>query len=355
MQPKHPWLQKCLEILENLPQIETTTTVEPYQGFADALLTIQTPQKSSEYIVEIKSNVTFKTLDLVIEYLNDLRLKINEHQRPLLVTDSLSDAIIHELIEKNIEFIDTTGNIYFNNSSLYILIINSLLRASKPSSSAKITASTLKIAYVLLQDPRILKSPHDKLAEVAGVDLRTAKRSLDILYKLNYLQRHKEEKYRIENYTKLLERWEIGYVEDLRSKLLIDTFLPITKTPFDEILQVIQELVKHHDILIGGELGAGIITGYLQPIGAAIHIPEKENYRLITTKLKLKPDSSGSITILRQFGTQNKWNDYCSKPVVDPLLIHAELALYPDERLKETANRIYDKYIVQRQEIAQML
>ncbi len=354
LQPKHPWLQKCLEKLEELPQIETTTTVEPYHGFADALLTIHTPHKQLEYVVEIKSNVTLETLDLVIAYLNHLKQPLIDRVRPLLVTDILSDAVIRKLIEQTIEFIDTTGNIYLNNSSIYILIRNTS-QNNKSSSNTSITASSLKVSYAILREPNILNTHIQELAEAAGVDLKTVKRSLKILDKLNYLQRQRGDKYRIENYMRLLERWEMGYVENLRLALLIDTFNPIGNRHFSDVSEEIVEIARNHNFLIGGELGAAIITGYLKPIGAVLHIPDKENHRSITTKLRLKPDLRGSISILKQFGTQNHWNYDRPKSIVDPLLIHAELALHPDERLKETASRLYDKYIVKRQQIAEML
>lgn len=357
MQPKHPWLQKCLEKLEKLPQIRTTTTVEPFyieSAIADGLLTIHTPEKKLEYIIEIKSHLTHETLDIAVDYINHLRQRLSNGRRVLLVTDILSDALVNELLTQNIEFIDTTGNIYLNNSSVYILINSSVLSSKKASSANKITTSTLKVTYALLQDPKILKALTEDIAEVTGVDLNAVKDSLESLYELNYLQRQTGGKYRIENYTKLLERWEMGYVENLRPELLINTFSPIGNLHFLEISNKIIEIAYPHKILIGGEFGAALITGYLKPISTVLHIPDQENYRVITTKLRLKPDLGGSISILKQFGNKNEYKDCQSKPVVDPLLIHAELALHPDERLKETASRIYEQHIAKRQQIAEI-
>lgn len=350
MQPKHPWLQKCLQHLENLPQIKTTTTIEPYFGntIADGLLTIFTSEHKIKYVVEIKSPITFETLDSVIEYWGHLKKGIDNHQRPLLVTDTLSDIVINLLLEKNIEFIDTTGNIYLNNSSVYILVRSNLNQTKKALSVTKITPSTLKVAYVILQNPSILKYP-EEISEIAGVDSKTSKRSLNLLFDLDYLQRQSEGKYRIANYTKLLERWELGYVENLRNELLIDTFTPIGDKQFFEISHNLLETAENNQILIGGELGAALLTDYLQPISAVLHIPQQVNSRLITTKLRLKPDKKGSITILKQFGIQNKFQDDQNRCVADPLLIHAELALNSDERIKETAYRIYKKYLAERE------
>ncbi len=72
-----------------------------------------------------------------------------------------------------------------------------------------------------------------------------------------------------------------------------------------------------------------------------IHIPEEYHYRVIITILRLKPDPNGKISFFKQFGNKNQPKYHLPKPIVDPLLIHAELSLYPDERLKETAKRLY--------------
>ncbi|MBD2295938.1 hypothetical protein H6G06_21280 [Anabaena sphaerica FACHB-251] len=371
MQPKHPWLQKCIQKLEELPQIETTTTIEPFleNTLADGLLTIYTPHSQVKYIVEIKAPITLNTVDSNINYINHLKQKLNNDQRTLLITDTLSDAVVDFLLENNIEFIDTTGNIYLNNSSLYILVRGSSTQNKKSLSAHKITTSTLKVAYAILQDPIILQYPNFevishvagvdsqtvKLSNVAGVDFQTVKRSLETLYQLNYLQRQRNGRYRIENYTKLLERWEMGYIENLRPELLIGTFShrENINIDFNDISKQILEIAQNQEIIIGGELGAAILTGYLKPISMTIHIPEEYNYRVITTMFRLKPDPKGNIIIFKQFGNNNQPKYDSSEPVADPLLIHAELCLYPDERLKETAKRLYEKYILIRQKIAE--
>jgi len=359
MQPKHPWLLKCLLFLEKLPQIETTTTVEPFLGdtLADGLLTIYTPSHNVlKYIVEIKSSIHLENLDSIIEYFNHLRRNLKDGQRTMLITDKISDRVVTDLIKNNIEFIDTTGKIFINNSSVYILIKNNLPQKKESASFPRVTTSTLKVAFSLLQNPNILKDETNiqKIAFIAGVDAKTVKRSLDILYKLDYLQRQQGGKYRLPNYTKLLERWEIGYMEDLRTELLIDTFNPTSidlSIIFDKIIDI--GLSYAEKWFIGGELGAAILTNYLQPTSVVIYIPTSENHRILTTQLRLKQDVKGCIIICRQFG---KINDYYRRLrhnseafVIDPLLIHAELSLYLDDRLKETAKRLYETYIAQRE------
>ncbi|MFN7656730.1 MAG: type IV toxin-antitoxin system AbiEi family antitoxin, partial [Dolichospermum sp.] len=204
--------------------------------------------------------------------------------------------------------------------------------------------------------PYILQYPTlEMIVNVAGVDSKTVKRSLETLYQLNYLQRQRNGTYRIENYTKLLERWEMGYIENLRREILIGTFSTRENIDFNDISKHILEIAQNQKIIIGGELGAAIYTDYLKPMSMTIHIPEEYNYRVITTMLRLKPDPKGNIIILKQFGNKNQPKYSLYEHIADTLLIHAELCLYPDERVKETAKRLYKKYIITRQEIAEMV
>jgi hypothetical protein len=168
------------------------------------------------------------------------------------------------------------------------------------------------------------------------------------LYKLGYLQRQREGKYIIDKYNKLLERWEIGYAETLRPKLFIGAYTPALQRDFSDIKESIIQLASYDKFLIGGELGAALATYYLIPRSATLHV--NKNHSSIAAKLKLKPSPQGEITFIQQFGNQNSGFYNQVEHIADPLLLHAELLLSDNDRLRETAERIYDKFILDRQQ-----
>lgn len=347
MQPKHPLLQKSLKQLEALPNFQARVEAMPYmtpQVLADGQLILENAGRRVEYICEIKSNVTHETVDFIIEYLIQLQHRLNDGQRSLLITQDLPDQVIDQLLEQNVEFIDAAGDIYLNSPSLYTLV-----RRQHPSKtenkSFEITTSSLQIVYSLLQDPKILGSSDFAytLAKLQGISSSTVKDELEKLARLGYLQ-HRQNRYYIVDYIKLLERWEMGYVESLRPKLLINTFAPIGQRTFFDVGNVIVQSAKEYGCLIGGELGAEIATDYLRFTTATLHVPE--DYRSIFVKLKLKPSPDGEISFVRQFGMNNDWNQ--SLILADPLLIHAELQMIQDARTRETAYRLFDKFIAPR-------
>jgi hypothetical protein len=362
-QPKHPLLRRGLDHLNNLPQIKAVYVVdEPYTSdrlIADGKLVLHSPQGEVEYIVEIKSNVTLQTLESVLQQLKLYQERLEPGQRMLLVGDRLSRTVIAQLIEKQVEFVDVSGTIYLNNSHLYVLIQKDESRPAR-STPLRWTQAHLKIVYVLLKEPKILDKDPKTLKKVlpalAGLgSYADLYRRLRELRDANYLESGFNNKYRITDYVNLLERWEIAYAETLRPGLLIDTFRPARDRKVSEVFDQALELSRNQGFLsrqpkflIGGELGAAIITSYLHPIKATFHFPEGTNHRELAVKLQLLPDPGGAIVFLKQFNQYDAWESYDRHPLVDPLLIHAELSLETDERVKETAQRLFDQCLAQR-------
>jgi hypothetical protein len=267
MKQEESVLKKCLKHLQALPNIEATLkqTQELLDGSksVDGLLTIRCRVKSVDYAYTIHLDVTSSTAKLVISYFKLLKEKLKF--KPILITRYLSDSAIEQLLNENIEFVDSFGNIYINSPAIYILIRGKHRPKAKSSSSWQISPLTLKIIYILLQNPEILTFPFEELADAAETTLEIIKNTLENLYKLGYIMRQPGGRYRIGNYIKLFERWEIGYVEILRPQLLIETFTSTEENRFSEVAENIIQLAKESNFLIGGELGAALASprGYI--------------------------------------------------------------------------------------------
>lgn len=112
---------------------------------------------------------------------------------------------------------------------------------------------------------------------------------------------------------------------------------------FSEVAEKIVQLAKEEKFLIGGELGAALATSYLFPQKVTLHIAD--SYSVIADELGLKPSPQREITFLAQFGNQNNGSYKQEEYIANLLFIHAELMLETDERLEETAELIFTKYI----------
>jgi hypothetical protein len=355
MLPKHPLLQKCLKALEAIPTFRTEVGMMPYvtaDFLADGQLFVENAQGKAEYIYEIKSDVTRDTIDAVIQYFGSLQQRLPGKTRALLITHQLSDQTVDRLVEKEIEFVDATGNIYLNSPRNYVLVRRPSDR-DRRSPSTEVNSSTIQLMYLLLRDPGILRGDHveQKLADLAGMTTPTIQKHLTRLVDLGYVQR-KRKGFKIVDYLQLFERWEIGYAEVLRSELLIGTFSRVMTSDSDPRAE--QAQLKHPKILLGGEIGASTIMRDFRSPYLVLHLLDELKTSFLVD-LQLKPNPNGDITLLRTFGHANAYryddsDDFMVRNFnyVDPLLIHAELNLSYDDRVKTVAQRLFEQYIAPR-------
>jgi hypothetical protein len=353
MQPKNPLFQKCFDYLESLPDLKVVLQSEPYfssQFLADGKLIIQTSNKSVAYVCEIKVGLTNDVIEQVVEYFSTLGTRLKPNERPLLVTRGLSNLVINNLLQEKIEFIDVDGNIYLNSPEIYMLVRNQVSQESSHK-SLEITPTALQIIYTLLSQPDLLNYDEDfeeKIAYRSGVSSKAVKIILQKLQDLDYIAR-RSKGYEISDYVRLFERWELGYTERLRPKLLLGTFTSIEKGGFSEVRDIIKVGAGRFNYLIGGELAASVMTDYLRPISATLHLSNDSNHHQIAVRLRLKPDPDGDIALLQTFGHSqyplHKYGVIDQQHLAHPLLVHAELVRTGNSRLKETAQLIYDRYI----------
>jgi hypothetical protein len=358
MQPKNPLFQKCFDYLESLPDLKVVLQSEPYfssQFLADGKLIIQTSNKSVAYVCEIKVGLTNDVIEQVVEYFSTLGTRLKPNERPLLVTRGLSNLVINNLLQEKIEFIDVDGNIYLNSPEIYMLVRNQVSQESS-NKSLEITPTALQVIYTLLSQPDLLNYDEDfeeKIAYSSGASSKAVKIILQKLQDLDYIAR-RSKGYEISDYVRLFERWELGYTERLRPKLLLGTFTPIEKGGFAEVRDIIKVAAGRFNYFIGGELAASVMTDYLRPVSATLHLGNDLNHHLIAVRLRLKPDPDGDIALLQTFGHSqyppHKSGVIDQQHLAHPLLVHAELVRTGNSRLKETAQLIYDRYI---EELAQ--
>jgi hypothetical protein len=259
---------------------------------ADGQLFLTNAQSRSEYIYEIKSDVTRETIDPIILYFVNLQQRLPGEARSLLITHQLADYVVDRLVEKEIEFIDATGNIFLNSPGNYVLVRRPLRR---PGSivATDITSSTIQLMYLILRDPAVLaqeKAEH-QLAALSGMAIGTIKTHLNRLEKLGYLQfRTKQKRYRLIDYIKLFERWEIGYAEVLRPELFVGTFTKVESSSsvplageINHPLQACRKFMNSPDTWGAEHLGLSSKLKYSAPEPEILPIrscPDIKYYRL---------------------------------------------------------------------------
>ncbi len=336
-------LAACLDHLNDLPGIQAVLnkSKRTRQPIGPPQLTLTSPLATVRYHCEPKSLST-STIGIVISQIQQLRAMVAD--RPLLITRQVPDSIINQMVEQGLEFVDAAGNLYLNSPAAYVLIRGKRLPKLPAAATKTFTTNGFKLIYVILQDPDRLTTNHRAIANAAGIAASAVGSILKQLAETHYLQRKRNGDYQLLEYQKLLQRWELGYVERLRPKLFLGQFSPANGAAIAALTQPLSQQAEKSGFLIGGELGAALTTNYLRPQSATLHV--QANHRLLLVKLRLKPDPQGPITLLQQFGTANGSRQPDSSILADPLLLYAELMMAGNDRLRETADRILNNIVV---------
>ncbi len=342
MSPNAELLAACIDHLNDLPGIQAVLN-EPSrtrQAIGPSQLVLTSPLATVRYHCEPKS-FSHSTLGIVISQLQRLREAMAD--RPLLITRQVSESVIDQMVEQDLEFVDAAGNLYLNSPAAYVLIRGKRLPKLPAAATKTFTTNGFKLIYVILQDPDRLTTNHRAIANAAGIAASAVGAILKQLAETHYLQRKRNGDYQLLDHSKLLLRWELGYVERLRPKLFLGQFSPANGAAIAALIPPLSQQAEKSGFLIGGELGAAIATNYLRPQSATLHV--QANHRLLLVELRLKPDPQGPITLLQQFGTANGGRQPDAGILADPLLLYAELRMTGNERLRETADRLLNNIV----------
>ena len=107
--------------------------------------------------------------------------------------------------------------------------------------------------------------------------------------------------------------------------------------------KILDEKLDNNQIFIGGEYAAELVTEYLKAVQFTLYtdMPKIDTMRA----LKLIPDNDGSLVIYKKFW-KNQFFNIKNLNLAPLLLIYADLMITNDPRCKETALKIYNKYLI---------
>ena len=261
----------------------------------------------------------------------------------VLVAPFVSTKTAEKLISLGIQFMDTAGNAYLERPGITILITSRpkpeglVIRPTSKSSSRR----GLEITYVLLTHPTALHATLQYIADAAGAAVSTTKEVLDDLESLGTLS-VKGRKRRFTNIDKANKDWMALYASRLRPQLAATRFTTSRPTWWREFD------FAEHGAFLGGEPAAELLTGTLKARDITIYIPNDRQGALIR-QARLRADPNGEIELIEPFWPTNSQHMMpvpdLDQPVVDPLLICADLIRTGDDRNVEASWAVYEKFI----------
>ena len=329
-------IKDAIKALENHGLTATLARGQPALGRtrADALVRVgYGNQGDTLYAVEVKRWLTPTNLGAIANQLRDLG------PAALLVTDYVTPQVAEKLKELGIPFADTAGNAYLRGPNFLVWLTgrrqHTIHRQQRAGRAWQPTG--VKLIFALLCNPDWIALGYRDLAARAGVANGTVGWVMRELVEQGFLvkARRRAIPRRLHNRRKLLDRWVEVYTGTFRQTTLLKRYRADVPDWWKNLDTV------RHDLLLGGEPAAALLTEYLKP-GTVTVYTKPGNFRFIL-EYKLHEAPDGNVEVRQRFWPFGyQWEH---PTLVPPVLIYADLLATGDARCMETAQRVYDGHL----------
>jgi hypothetical protein len=111
------------------------------------------------------------------------------------------------------EFVDDAGNVHWNGSAAYVLVLGR--KPEKTKGSGALTNADLRLVFALLATPSLRAVTYPTLSAETGLSIGKISGTFKKLEGANYVRRAPSGTLLLREAEELLERWDIGYLEQL--------------------------------------------------------------------------------------------------------------------------------------------
>lgn len=291
-----------------------------------------------------KQKTTFKAdikIELKAYQVEVLKNRIRIDPNYIVIAEHIYPAVKNKLRELGIAYMDTAGNTFVQHEQLFLFVNGNKKKEKEKkhlTTNRAFTKTGLRTVFYLLLHPEAITYTYRELAKKTKVALGNVKNIIDGLKDAGYILKKDEKTLILINKKDLLERWIDGYKETLKPCLEIGRY-----KYNDQIEKDIANKFKN-EFVIGGEYAAEKITEYLKAVQYSFYtvMPKLDAMRA----LKLVPDNNGNLILYNKFWENEiLYNNNRHLTLTPLILIYADLMITNDPRCKETAIKIYDKYL----------
>jgi hypothetical protein len=339
--PERDLVEACLEALrDTLPaEARDRTALKRTRGTQpDLHLELGVGGQAVPFAVEAKRTLRATHLGPLVHLARQLERR-GEHL--LVCAERIPDPLGKELRANEIAYLDRGGNAWMRAPGLFVLITGRRpveLRRGRHD----LRGTEVRLLGVFLTYPPAEQARQTDLAQHAGIALGAVGRAREKLVRLGILDHVDKRRWQVRDRVQGLRRFGDGWAAVVRHKLDPRTYRLLEEGGAD-LEKRLANAGPELECLLGGELAAAHLTHHLQTEHATLHVPAGRR-QTVAKALKLVPDPGGPVTILDRYGR----GDEHPLPVragvtfAHPLLVWAECLTVPDERVAQTAERLYD-------------
>ena len=332
-----------MQAIRGLPQSKIEFFLKKVSGPFSGTFRLSGPWGESYYYLKVVTQLNPTVLDLVLHQIKTSPAPTGA--TPLLISHYISPKLAVKLKKAGVEYVDCAGNLYLNRMPLYIEIGGQKHAPKAPGADKLFRTAGLKLIYLFLRNRQAVNATYRVLADDAGIALGAIGNLFSELEKRDnlFLGDGRRELAAVEE---LLQRWQLGYLETLRPKLFLQRCKPAQTIDLAQLPERLKELGDGKQVLIGGELGAALLSSNFAPESAVLYVKPEQQLKMML-QLNLLPDPDGNITLLQPFGRQCSWTGWQPEglTLADPLLTFAELS---GNTTDQVADKLYRQYLIPR-------
>lgn len=334
-------IHDSIKAIRSIPQAKIELMLQKIGGPFAGTFRLSGPWGNTHYYIKVVPKLTLQLIDLVVHQIKTSPAPKNAN--PLLISHYISPQMAAILKQKEIEYADCAGNLYLNRLPLYIEIGGQKHPPKSPGADRLFRPAGLKLIYLLLRNHQAINATYRALADDAGIALGAIGNLFAELEKRGNLSTDDQGKRELVAIEELLHRWQLGYLETLRPKLFLRRCQLSPGYNVSQIPELLQQTAEGRQTLVGGELGAALLTSGFQPRSAVLYLDSELQLKTML-QLRLTPDPSGNVTLLQPFGQECGWNGWQPDKLTlaDPLLTFAELH---GGSTNQVADKLYHQFL----------
>lgn len=341
--------------LRELPFIrDVRIVVEPDHAGprrADAALVLTAPDGDHGFLVEVKrTHLTYAVADhLLSGWKNTERGELRtaggtrrhrKQPRWILLAPYVPRRIGQHLAAQGANYINLEGNCHVRLGDRYIALVEGRLPERKELEGRGLRAAGYQVLFVVLAKPELLNEGIVKIADLAGVGKSTV---ADTLKKLEQegLVPTLQNRRRLVNPRAVLDRWLVGYANAVRPRLLIGRYRTEDLDPSGLEHRIEKVFGTDAAWAWGGGAAAMRLTQHYRGETTIVHLANPAPD--LPRRLRAQRDATGPLVLLKAPGRLAF--DGAVPRTVHPLLVYTELLTSGDDRARETALEIRQRYL----------
>jgi len=258
----------------------------------------------------------------------------------LVLAPYLATPTAKSFIDAGISFADEVGNIHLALGDEYNWTVIGERKPPKPPESERITPASVQLLFQFAANPESANWTVRKLAAAVGLS-KSKVAELRRQFAQDRILAAQEAERSPDATRELGDRLVSGYNQILRPKLVLGRF----RYQEPSLEQFVARLT--HDAAarkIPYALTGGPAADAIQHFYRSSEVPvflNAEHHRA----LRLLPDRTGPVVLLKPFGDLVYWREFEGKMVAPPWLVYAELLNGSEPRAREAAEKFRQEFL----------